>query len=49
MPQLESACMPGSETPEVISLEMIRKTLYVAVIADVLDVLGYRRQACPAC
>lgn len=47
MPQLESACMPGSETPEVISLEMIRKTLYVAVIADVLDVLGYRRQACP--
>jgi 4-hydroxy-4-methyl-2-oxoglutarate aldolase len=38
--------MSASVAPENISLEMIRETLYVAVIADVLDTLGYRQQAC---
>jgi 4-hydroxy-4-methyl-2-oxoglutarate aldolase len=38
--------MPAPVPPEIITLETVRKTLYVAVVADVLDTLGYRRQAC---
>src|SRR5690606_540540 len=33
-------------TPPEITLDMIREHLYVAVIADVLDSLGHRHQAC---
>jgi regulator of RNase E activity RraA len=33
-------------TPDTISLEMIRESLYAAVIADALDAAGYRSQSC---
>jgi 4-hydroxy-4-methyl-2-oxoglutarate aldolase len=39
--------MPAPVPPDVITLEIVRETLYVAVVADVLDTLGFRRQACP--
>ena len=34
-----------SKVPETITLEMIRQSLYSAVICDALDALGYRHQS----
>jgi 4-hydroxy-4-methyl-2-oxoglutarate aldolase len=34
-----------SQTPTTITLEMVRQTLYSAVVCDALDALGYREQS----
>lgn len=38
--------MSAPVPPDVITLDIVRESLYVAVIADVLDTLGLRQQAC---
>lgn len=35
----------SEQTPETITLDMVRQTLYGAVVCDALDGLGYRNQA----
>lgn len=37
-----------STTPEPISIEQMRESLYAAVVSDALDAAGYRSQACLA-
>lgn len=35
----------SEQIPEIITLEMVRQTLYCAVVCDALDSLGYRNQS----